>query len=77
MPTLLEHAPQIQQKPHPSSHDCGPEHSLDHWLEVHWLVEEDYLFARDVDSEPHAGHAETKKHPPKSAAHHHRSAPRR
>jgi len=72
MPTLIEHAPTIQEKPHPASHDCLQEHSLDHWLEVYWLVEEDYLFARDADREPHAHGTPTKKHSPKSAAHHHR-----
>jgi len=77
MPTLLEPAPDIQERPHPISHDSGSEHSLDHWLEVYWLVEEDYLFARDADHEPHAPGTETKKHSAKSAAHHHRSALRR
>ena len=75
MPTLLEqaeHTPHIQKRPHPSSHDCGPEHSLDHWLEVYWLVEEDYLFAKDADHEPHANPTHTGKLPAKSAAHHHR-----
>ncbi len=77
MPTVLESALHIQEKPHPSSHDCSDEHSLDHWLEVYWLVEEDYLFAKDADHEPHAEGTNTKKHPSKSAAHHHRSALRR
>jgi hypothetical protein len=51
MPTLLENAPQIQerQRPDPRSHDCSHEHSLEHWLEVYWLVEEEYLFAQDAD----------------------------
>jgi hypothetical protein len=74
MPTLLEHDPHVQEKPHPSSHDCGHEHSLDHWLEVYWLVEEDYLFAKSADCEPHVIATQTKKHPAKSAAHHHKSA---
>lgn len=77
MPTLPQHAPHTQERPHPTSHDCGQEHSLDHWLEVYWLVEEDYLFAKDADREPHAGGTEMKSAPAKSAAHHHRSAPRR
>lgn len=77
MPILLEHAPQSQEKPHPLSHDCSHEHSLDHWLEVYWLVEEDYLFAKDADPEPHVAATVMKKHPAKSAAHHHRSALRR
>jgi hypothetical protein len=40
-----------QQKPHPCSYDSSDECSLDHWLEVYWLVEEEYLFAKDADSE--------------------------
>jgi hypothetical protein len=44
----------MHEKPHPKSLDSGHEHSLDHWLEVYWLVEEDYAFAKDNDSEPHA-----------------------
>jgi hypothetical protein len=54
MPAVLEIIPRMQEKPHPNSYDSGPEHSLDHWLEVYWLVEEDYVFAKDTDSEPHA-----------------------
>ncbi len=77
MPTVLEHEPHVQEKPQPLSHDCGQEHSLDHWLEVYWLVEEDYLFARDADREAHVDGTDAKKHPAKSAAHHHRSALRR
>jgi hypothetical protein len=77
MPTILEHVPYIEEKPHPISHDCGPEHSLDHWLEVCWLVEEDYLFAKDADREPSAHGADAKQHPAKSAAHRRRSALRR
>lgn len=73
MPTLLEPAHHIQEKPHPNSHDCGPEHSLDHWLEVYWLVEEDYLFAKDADREPLAVATHAKKACTKSAAPHHRS----
>lgn len=53
MPTILDPVFHPQDMPHPASHDSGPEHSLDHWLEVYWLVEEDYLFAKDVDPEPH------------------------
>lgn len=77
MPTVLEHAPQTEERPHPISHDCGHEHSLDHWLEVYWLVEEDYLFAKDTDHEPDAGGEDFRKPVAKSAAHHHRSALRR
>ena len=40
-----------EEKPHPSSHDSGSECSLDHWLEVYWLVEEEYAFAKRADSE--------------------------
>jgi hypothetical protein len=77
MPRLAARATHTLEQPHPSSHDCGQEHSLDHWLEVYWLVEEDYLFAKDADHEPHAAGTDTSKHPAKSAAHHHRSALRR
>lgn len=52
MPTVLE-VPHMQEKPHPNSYDSAYENSLDHWLEVYWLVEEDYEFAKDADSEPH------------------------
>ncbi len=41
-----------QEKPHPASHDSSSECSLDHWLEVYWLVEEEYQFGKDADSEP-------------------------
>jgi len=67
MPTLAEHVPHTQERPHPASHDCGHEHSLDHWLEVYWLVEEDYVFAKDVDPEPHAQEIPPAKHPRRSA----------
>jgi len=53
MATVLDPAFHPRQRPHPLSYDSGQEHSLDHWLEVYWLVEEDYLFAKDADSEPH------------------------
>jgi hypothetical protein len=36
-------------KPVLVSLDSGNECSLDHWLEVHWLVEEEYRFAKDSD----------------------------
>ncbi len=81
MPALLEHVPHIQEhiqeRPHPGSHDSGHEHSLDHWLEVYWLVEEDYMFAKDVDPEPHTVATHAPKRPAKSAGHHHKSAPHR
>jgi hypothetical protein len=34
-----------QAKPTILSHDSGLECSLDHWLEVHELVEEEYLLS--------------------------------
>jgi len=83
MPTLLKPVLHMQGKPHPISHDSGQEHSLDHWLEVHWLVEEDYLFARDADSEPRMIESRPLRQPAKSehsarsADHHRRSAPHR
>lgn len=40
-----------EEKPHLSSLDSGGECSLDHWLEVYWLVEEEYAFAKRADSE--------------------------
>lgn len=76
MPTLLEDAPHIQEKPRPLSHDCSHEHSLDHWLEVYWMVEEDYLFSEDTLNAPHPDEPHLKK-PIKSAGHHHKSALRR
>ncbi len=60
MPAILDPALHTQEKPHPISHDSGHEHSLDHWLEVYWLVEEDYVFAKDTDPEPHT--AESRPH---------------
>lgn len=77
MSALLEHVPHVHEKPHPASHDSGHEHSLDHWLEVYWLVEEEYLFAKDADAEPHIAEIRPPKHSPKSAAHPRRSALRR
>jgi len=41
-----------QSRPEILSYDCGDECSLDHWLEVYWLVEEEFEFARDTDREP-------------------------
>ncbi|MGC2300536.1 MAG: hypothetical protein WA476_17130 [Acidobacteriaceae bacterium] len=55
MSTVLEIVPHTQEKPQPTSYDSAPEHSLDHWLEVYWLVEEDYVFAKGADAEPHGG----------------------
>jgi hypothetical protein len=76
MPMTLEHAPHAQQKPHPNSHDCSHEHSLDHWLEVYSLVEEEYLVAVIGDGETDVARTSLKKHPARSAVHHYRSAPR-
>jgi hypothetical protein len=41
----------VQSRPELLSFDCGDECSLDHWLEVYWLVEEEFAFARDTDAE--------------------------
>ncbi len=41
----------IPEPPKPASYDCGEECSLNHWLEVYWLVEDAYEFARNTDSE--------------------------
>lgn len=41
----------VQSRPEILSYDCGDECSLDHWLEVYWLVEEEFEFARDTDAE--------------------------
>jgi hypothetical protein len=40
-----------EQKPVLNSHDSSEECSLNHWLEVYWLVEEEYWFAKVADSE--------------------------
>lgn len=45
------HHSHTHEKPRPNSYDSGSECSLDHWLEVYWLVEEEYLFAKQADSE--------------------------
>jgi hypothetical protein len=39
------------EKPKLISYDSSAECSLDHWLEVYWLVEEEYIFAKRADSE--------------------------
>ncbi len=41
----------IQEKPIVVSHDSGSECSLEHWMEVYWLVEEEYRMARVADGE--------------------------
>lgn len=73
MPALIEDSPRVHSKPRPLSHDCSHEHSLEHWLDVYWMVEEDYLFSGDTLNTPHSDDPHPKK-PAKSAAHHHRSA---
>jgi hypothetical protein len=78
MPAVLEIVPPLQEKPHPNSYDSGDEHSLDHWLEVYWLVEEDYIFAKNTDPEPHTvesrphQRAAKSEHPARSAGPHRR-----
>jgi hypothetical protein len=55
----MQHPPSVdsalqshtEAKPKLSSYDSSAECSLDHWLEVYWLVEEEYLFAKRADSE--------------------------
>lgn len=45
------HPLHTQEKPQLISYDSSDECSLDHWLEVHWLVTEEFIFAKDADSE--------------------------
>jgi hypothetical protein len=42
---------QLQHRPELISYDSSNECSLDHWLEVYWLVEEEYRFAKGADAE--------------------------
>jgi hypothetical protein len=42
---------EIHEKPTVLSHDSGLECSLEHWLEVYWLVEEEYTLAKMADTE--------------------------
>ena len=42
---------EIHKKPAICSHDSGSECSLEHWLEVYWLVEEEYTLAKIADAE--------------------------
>jgi hypothetical protein len=42
---------QLQHRPELISYDSSLECSLDHWLEVYWLVEEEYRFAKAADAE--------------------------
>ncbi len=42
---------QLQHRPELVSYDSSHECSLDHWLEVYWLVEEEYQFAKAADAE--------------------------
>lgn len=39
------------RKPLLTSLDSSNECSLDHWLEVYWLVEEEFAFAKDTASD--------------------------
>lgn len=43
--------PDVEARPTLSSYDSNDECSLDHWLEVYWLVEDEYIFAKDADAE--------------------------
>jgi hypothetical protein len=45
------HPSHTEEKPHPKSYDSSDECSLDHWLEVYWLVAEEYKFAKATESE--------------------------
>jgi len=47
--SLVPSGPPVRPTVH--SFDSAEECSLDHWLEVHWLVEEAYAFAKAADSE--------------------------
>jgi hypothetical protein len=54
MQDFSESNPALQftaEKAKPASYDSSYECSLDHWLEVYWLVEEEYIFARGADAE--------------------------
>ena len=42
---------ELQHRPELISYDSSHECSLDHWLEVYWLVEEEYRFAKAADAE--------------------------
>ena len=42
---------EIHNKPIVLSHDSSSECSLEHWLEVYWLVEEEYTPAKIADAE--------------------------
>jgi hypothetical protein len=50
-----EHA-RVDEKPVLHTLDCGYENSLEHWLEVYWLVEDEYEFAKDADREVPQNH---------------------
>lgn len=41
----------LRTRPDVHSFDSAEECSLNHWLEVHWLVEDAYAFAKAADSE--------------------------
>jgi hypothetical protein len=38
----------VEGRPALTSHDSGDEHSLDHWLRVYWMVEEENLLAEEM-----------------------------
>ena len=38
----------LEERPMLISHDSGEEHSLDHWLKVYWMVEEENLVAEEL-----------------------------
>ena len=46
-----DHHSNAEDKAFLKSLDSGYENSLEHWLEVYWLVEEEYAFAKDADRE--------------------------
>jgi len=52
-PHEMKSLPQFQplEEKDPSLHGSSYEYTLEHWLEVHWLVEEEYQFAKDADRE--------------------------
>jgi hypothetical protein len=38
----------VEGRPVLTSHDSGDEHSLDHWLRVYWMVEEENPLAGEI-----------------------------
>jgi len=51
MPILSEPIALVPKKPQLTSHDSGVECSLDHWLEVYCMVEEEYVLFQLTDAE--------------------------